>query len=214
MPKPPLPSQGPIIVNVTVTNFVPIPSTPPTDGTPTYPSGFFSDATFELDGGTTVRPSSRNSWLTIDTTRNAATGRPFVTVCKGVGNDHNKRVVLEKGIILHFTILGAGGQTDTYKALDISFVQYEPSTRSNDDPDGSLTFPQSSVSIPPATLQPGEVGSNNTLEVYNLWTGHNGNPNDPTNPGGKDFKWRFFLLIQRNSDSAIGIIDPDLQNEN
>lgn len=209
MPYNPAPTQGPLVFNVTVTNFVPIPATPPADGNPTYPRGFFTDADFALD------PGSARSWVKIDNSRNPSTGRTFLSVCNGAGGNAHNREDLAKGIILHFRVRDGSGSDTIYRALDISFVQYEPNDRNNDDPNGFATFPPTSVSVPPLTIQanaeqPTSPTNPNTniLEVYNLWTGHNGNSNS------KDFKWRFFLLIQRVSDGKVGIIDPDLQNEN
>ena len=202
MPNTPVPTQGPLTINVTVTAFVPLPSPASASG-PVYPNGLFSDATFEVDPGSTTtspgRPSSRNSWVSIDLDRNGATHRPYVTVGKGARGNPNGINDLTNGIILHFTIKSA--TADTYVPLNISFVQYEPSNPNNVDANGTLTFPPNSISIPPASSMPGQ--GDDTLEVFNRWTGHN----------GSDFRWRFFLLIKRVGDGAIGIIDPDLENE-
>ncbi|MEY2878406.1 MAG: hypothetical protein RLZZ15_786 [Verrucomicrobiota bacterium] len=193
----PQPGQGPLVINVTVTGFVPLPSPAPSDPTKAiYPNGFFTQATFA------VAPGSQSSWVTIDTTTNRATGRPTMHLGKGASGDGLKD--LGDGMILHFSL------SSGYVPLDISFVQYEPQNASNDDPDGLLTFPQSSVSIPPALPLTGEGPE--TLEVYNLWgAGTPGRPKPKRN--GRDYKWRMFLLIKRTSDGAIGVIDPDFQND-
>ena len=207
MPYLPVPSQGPLVFNVKVTNFVAIPSTPARDGNPTYPRGFFTDADFALD------PGSAQSWVKFDGEKNPSTGRTFLSIGKGASKDGDDLNDLKNGMILHFRIRDENDRDTTYRALDISFVQYEPQSSDDNDPSGLATFPQSSVSVPPLTIQanaesPTGPGNPNTniLEVYNLWTGHNGK--------NGDFKWRFFLLIQRVSDGKVGIIDPDLQNEN
>lgn len=199
----PAPTQGPLTINVTVTRFVPLPSSVPTNGTPAYPNGFFTGAQFE------VAPNSVNSWVTIDTSTNRATQRPYINLCSGANGDPNKVNVLANGINLHFTLKSQPGDTDSYVPLDISFVQYEPNNPQNDDPDGLLTFPQSSVSIPPLTLKPGEGAE--TLEVYNLWGP--GSDNQRVKRHGADYKWRMFLLIKRVGDGVVGVIDPDFQNE-
>ncbi|MBI5771551.1 MAG: hypothetical protein HZA93_27505 [Verrucomicrobia bacterium] len=209
MPKPPQPTQGPLSFDVQVTGFVPLPSPAAGGGNPTYPNGFFSQATYAISSDST------GSWIAMDSSQNPNSHRPFVRMCHGVHNNPNGVNVLTKGIIMHLRIYDANGNKGVYVPLDVSWIQYEPNNPNNLDVDGSATFPQSSVSTPPSSPvntavppppqpQVAFTEGAETIEFYNLWTNHNGN----------DWTWRMFVLIQRVSDGAIGIIDPDLENDN
>ncbi|MBM3856209.1 MAG: hypothetical protein FJ399_24125 [Verrucomicrobia bacterium] len=92
-------------------------------------------------------------------------------------------------IIFEFTISSPSALTP----LGIAFQQTAVGTGGNaPDEDGSLTFNPADLSSKSA----------NKIKVNNNRTKKN------------SAKWKFYILVQRTSDRALGIIDPDVQNDN
>lgn len=78
---------------------------------------------------------------------------------------------------------------ETYRPLALYFRQKTNANTTVSDPDGLINFTQ-------ALTPDGKI----TFQHKYLLTGNNGN-------------YEFFVMIQRVSDGAIGLIDPDVETE-
>lgn len=125
-------------------------------------------------------------WSTVSALEAVATpGQTRVTVPTGT----TKLVVTGSGAIdLVFTILSSANDTSTYTPLGVWFVQ----TSGTQDPHGVANFSLQAI-------------TSSTITIRNLHVN--------SGPATAGPKWEYFLVIQRQ-DGKIGIIDPDIENDN
>ena len=98
-----------------------------------------------------------------------------------------KLIVSGSGLIdLVFTILSS--DTSTYTPLGVWFLQ----TSGTEDPHGVANFSLQGI-------------TSSTITIRNLHVN--------SGPATARRKWEYYLVIQRQ-DGKIGIIDPDIENEN
>lgn len=125
-------------------------------------------------------------WSTVGTLVAVATpGQTRVTVPSGT----TKLIVSGNGTIdLVFTILPPANDTSTYTPLGVWFVQ----TSGTQDPHGVANFSLQDI-----------TGNTITIRALHANSG----------PASARVTWEYYLVIQRQ-DGVIGIIDPDIENEN
>jgi hypothetical protein len=115
-----------------------------------------------------------------------------VRIEKPVGADNTALFVKPGGATIRFKIVSAGGQ-DTYYPLGIAFVRKNEDQANEQDPNrlGRLNFEQSQI-------RP----EDDCIFVT-----------DGFKDDGEPDEYKFSIIIQRKSDGAIGIIDPDIIHE-
>jgi hypothetical protein len=86
--------------------------------------------------------------------------------------------------------LASSDTNESYRPLAVYFRQKTDAATVNLDPDGLINFTQSLTAI-------GTIVIHHSCKLR----GHDGH-------------YEFFVLIQRVSDSAIGLIDPEIETEN
>jgi hypothetical protein len=123
-------------------------------------------------------------------------GGQFCQASMTLGAGPAGNVTLRNGILvvkggaamLQFTIVPPAGSTDSFLALGLAFQG--PST----DPRGQQSFEINNLRLNGATLT-----------IRDNFAKHGPQGSAPT--------YQFFVFIQRVSDGAMGIVHPDIQNE-